>query len=94
MDDKNKSRKWKLVKYIFFISSLAAFIPPIFSKWVFQDSQILILLPATSFVTLISIVVSAFFGFNVLQKNVYKNKTETIDQTIETKIPPNENGEM
>ena len=70
MKSNRVSRKWKLVLLIILISVIGTFIPPILSQWVFKDNTTLVILTGGNFVTLISLVVSAYFGFNVWQKKV------------------------
>lgn len=71
-----KSRKWFLVLLITIISTVGTFIPPILSKWVFKENEGLIILSGSHFVTLISLVVSAYFGFNVWQKRIVNEPTK------------------
>lgn len=76
-DDKVKddkmSRKWKLVLLILLISTIGTFMPPVMSQWIFKDSTSLVILTGNNFITLIGLVVSAYFGFNVWQKKVIEN---------------------
>lgn len=98
-DDKTKSRKWRLVLMVLVISTLGAFIPPILSAWVFRDENVLVILSGTQLVSLISIIVSAYFGFNVWQKSIFKEEGNdkknppTKITTNEIKVEGNENGE-
>jgi len=70
MKNNRISRKWKLVLLIILISTIGTFIPPVLSQWIFKDNTTLVILTGGNFVTLISLVVSAYFGFNVWQKKV------------------------
>jgi len=88
---KKNSRKWRLVKYVLFISTFFAFIPPIVSQWVFKDKTTLFLLPAASYVALITLIISAYFGANVVQKNILKNNDNETKTTIT--VDKNEDGE-
>ena len=67
---KSGSRKWFLVIMVFFISTLAAFVPPLVSVWIFGASTPLVILSGVEYVSIISIAISAYFGANVFQKNV------------------------
>jgi hypothetical protein len=97
---KTNSRKWKLVLLILLIATIGTFVPPLLSAWVFKASSALFILTGGHFVTLVTLIVSAYFGANVWQKHVLKGeasinlsasaKTET---TSETKIEQNEKGE-
>ena len=64
-----KSRKWILVLLVLVIATLGTFIPPIISMWRNQAEPLQVL-TGGNFVTIISIVLSAYFGFNVLEKRV------------------------
>lgn len=106
-DDKTKSRKWKLVLLVLIIATIGTFIPPMVSAWLFKAPAILEILTGGHFVTLITLVVSAYYGANVWQKNVLKEQiseenkdpkkpptvTTTTEKVIETKIKKNEEGE-
>ncbi len=63
-----RSRKWFLVLLLVGISTVVTFVPPIISAWVFDEYQVLRLMQATEWLTLMSIIVSAYLGANVAQK--------------------------
>jgi len=102
----SSSRKWKLVLLILIVVTIGTFIPPLLSAWVFGASSPLFILTGGNFVTLVTLIVSAYFGANVWQKHILKGevtvdlpagdntkintKSEVID---EIKIEQNEDGE-
>lgn len=102
---KTNSRKWKLVLLILLIATVGTFVPPLLSAWVFGASAPLFILTGGNFVTLITLLVSAYFGANVWQKHVLKGEASinlsaggkvektTTTTTSETKIEQNEDGE-
>lgn len=96
---KTDSRKWKLILLVIAITTLGTFIPPILSAWVFHDSEVLFILTGTSFVTLISLILSAYLGANVWQKKVLKEEKDKTKittneiKTITNEVSANENGE-
>lgn len=69
MDSKSdyKSRKWILTLLVLIISAIGCFLPPIIS-YIVGGEKVLEILSGASFVTIVSIVLSAYFGFNVLEK--------------------------
>jgi len=101
VDKKVRSRKWVLVLLVLSISTIGTFIPPLLSAWVFKAPTPLFILSGVEYVSLITLIISAYFGANVLQKHVLKDeiisvgkKTDKKSETItETKIEKNENGE-
>ena len=68
MIDKYKSRKWILVIAVTLLAVVGAFIPPIASLFL---SKPLAILTGTQFVSLISLVVGAYFGANAYQNRGY-----------------------
>ena len=68
-DTQLPSRKWRLVLFIVLLASVACFLPPIISVW-FLKQPALILLTGAEYCSLITLVVSAYFGVNVWQKHV------------------------
>ena len=90
IEQKKNSRKWKLVLGILLVTIIGTFIPPIISQWVFKDPKPLVVLSGAHFVTLVTLIVSAYFGANVFQKKVYADK-EVKESTIE--IESDEEGE-
>lgn len=65
---KTDSRKWKLILLIIIIATIGTFIPPMLSIWIFKSSTPLVILSGSNFITLSSLVISAYFGSNILQK--------------------------
>lgn len=102
---KANSRKWKLVLLILLVATIGTFIPPLLSAWVFSASSPLFILTGGNFVTLVTLIVSAYFGANVWQKHVLKGEasinlsasanatTTSSTEVSETKIEQNEKGE-
>lgn len=91
---KTSSRKWKLVLLILLISTLGTFVPPIICAF-FNVKETMSILNGGHFVTLVTLLVSAYFGANVWEKHVLKNQTESSEETesSEVKTENNENGE-
>ena len=88
--NKRQSRKWDLVLLVFFTAVIAVMVPPLVSVWVFGKPP-LIVLSGTEFVSLITLIVSTYFGANVLQKNITHAATETkvvSDNKIVSKTTP------
>lgn len=67
---RSTSRKWKLVLLIVMLATLGTFLPPIFSMWFLGASAPLVILNGTEWVSVIALIVSAYFGANVYQKHV------------------------
>ena len=87
---KNKSkasRKWKLVVAVVILAALGTFIPPVISAWIFKATNTLVILSGAEFVSLITLVVAAYFGANVWQKRELKKEKSEI------RIGNNEEGE-
>jgi hypothetical protein len=98
--DGTSSRKWKLVLLILLISTIGTFVPPIISAWLFDLKEPLSILNGGHFVTLVTLIVSAYFGANVWEKHVLKDQTtdtytpSTSTEThSEIKVESNESGE-
>jgi hypothetical protein len=102
-EDKTKSRKWHLVLLILAIVSIGTFLPPIVSL-IFGLDKPLYILDGTHFVTIITLIVSAYYGANVLEKHVLKDQiiednvkkiiTTSKENNTELIIKDNENGEI
>jgi hypothetical protein len=67
---KYQSRKWRLVIIVMVIATLGLFVPPLLSLWVFKASKALFLITGTEWVSVITLIVAAYFGANVWQKHV------------------------
>lgn len=91
-DAKRRSRKWNLVLGILLLATIGTFIPPIVSAWLFKAAEPLVILSGGHFVTLVTLIVSTYFGANVLQKKVFADKKKKEEEIIE--IEPNEEGEV
>ena len=70
---KVNSRKWRLTLLILLITTIGTFVPPIVSAWLLDYSEPLSILTGGHFVTLVTLIVSAYFGMNVWQKKIEKN---------------------
>lgn len=70
---KYQSRKWQLVMLVIVLATLGAFAPPLLSMWVFKAGKVLYLLTGTEWVSVITLVVSVYFGINVWQKKIEQN---------------------
>lgn len=90
MSDKKNSRKWKLVLLILLVATVGTFIPPVVSAWIFKNPDPLYILTGANFVTLITLIVSAYFGANVLQKHVLKNTNTSEENSINTQVKQND----
>ena len=91
--DKTKSRKWKLVLLVVLIAAIGTIIPPLISAWVFKAATPLIILTGTEFVSLITLVVSAYMGANILQKHSYNKTGAGIKIEAQATVETNEEGE-
>jgi hypothetical protein len=67
------SKKWRLVLLVVLMASLGTIVPPILSIWVFKAVTPLVIISGTEYVSLLTLIVSAYFGANVLQKQVEKD---------------------
>ena len=82
MQDKRGSRKYKITLLVFFAAVIMCLFPPIISMFIFKMTTPLIVLSGTEFVSVISLVFSAYFASNVYQKKIIPEITnsEQIDQ--------------
>lgn len=64
------NRKWHLVLFVVIIATIGLFAPPLLSVWLFKAITPLVLISGTEYVSLITLVVSAYFGANVWQRHV------------------------
>jgi hypothetical protein len=82
------SKKWRLVLLVVLMASLGTIVPPILSIWVFKAVTPLVIISGTEYVSLLTLIVSAYFGANVLQKQVQKDSSlpgTTVDSSkVET----------
>jgi Na+-driven multidrug efflux pump len=67
---KSQSRKWKLVLLVVVLATVGTFVPPMLSAWLFKSATPLIIISGTEYVSVLTLVVSAYFGANVIQKHV------------------------
>lgn len=64
------NRKWHLVLLVIAIATIGLFAPPLLSVWLFGAKQPLVLITGAEYVSLITLVVSAYFGANVMHRHV------------------------
>jgi len=83
---KYQSRKWQLVMLVIILATLGAFVPPLLSAWVFKAKSALFLLSGTEWVSVITLVVSAYFGANVWQKKIEQNGGLTFSAGINAEV--------
>lgn len=74
------SRKWNLTLLIVILGTVGTFLPPLLSKLVFKMTPIVIL-SGTEWVTLMTMITSAYFAGNVWEK---REKLKTIASVTET----------
>lgn len=67
---KYQSRKWQLVVVVLAIATLGLFVPPALSLFVFEMPQAFFIITGTEWVSVVTLIVAAYFGANVLQKRV------------------------
>lgn len=85
------NRKWHLVLLVVAIATVGLFAPPLLSVWLFGAKQPLVLLSGTEYVSLITLVVSAYFGANVAQRHIEtRNAAATFKQMKEATDTPTE----
>jgi hypothetical protein len=80
---KESSRKWNLVLLILSIATFGAFVPPLISLLIGLEKPLFIL-TGGEFVTLVSLILSAYYGANVLQKYVLKDHQDSSSSTKTT----------
>lgn len=64
------NRKWHLILFVVLIATIGLFAPPLLSVWLFKAVVPLVLISGTEYVSLITLVVSAYFGANVWARQV------------------------
>lgn len=105
-----QSRKWNLVLLVFWFATLLVLLPPLISVWLFGALTPVVIISGTEYVSLITLIVSAYFAGNVWEKHVemrnnygmyrYPQGYETQDYEtqdyvpIGSSIPANEEGEV
>ena len=68
--NKFQSRKWRLILLVIALTFIGAFAPPMLSLWVFGASEALVIISGTELVSLLTLIISAYFGANVWQKHI------------------------
>jgi Na+-driven multidrug efflux pump len=81
--NKYQSRKWRLVMLVIILATLGCFAPPIASLF-FAGK--LAIISGTEWVSIITLVVSAYFGANVLQKRIEGNNSITLSAGVNAEI--------
>lgn len=79
----DSSKKWRLVLLVVLLASLGTIVPPILSLWLFDAATPLVIISGTEYVSLLTLIVSAYFGANVWQKQVQKG-TALDGSTVDT----------
>lgn len=64
------SRKWMLVLLVVILATIGTFFPPILSVWLICLEKPIIILSGTEYVSILTLVVSAYFGANIWQKHI------------------------
>jgi len=67
---KYQSRKWQLVVVVLAIATLGLFVPPVLSLFVFKMPQAFFIITGTEWVSVVTLIVAAYFGANIWQKHV------------------------
>jgi hypothetical protein len=88
-----QSRKWQLVIIVMVIATLGLFVPPLVSLWAFKASKALFLITGTEWVSVVTLIVAAYFGANVWQKHVEKRTAGGGVLEVEETVQLNEEGE-
>ena len=83
MSVKYRSRKWILILVVLIVTSLAVIAPPLLSAWVF-GMEPLVIISGTEFVSLVTLVITAYFGANVWQKRVEGDSSLTLQTDMNT----------
>jgi O-antigen/teichoic acid export membrane protein len=78
--NKNGSRKWRLTLLTVIIVTLGTFLPPLIDLWVFGAEIPLSIISGSEFVSLLTLVISAYFGANVWQKKIEATTIETKEE--------------
>jgi len=85
--DSGTSKKWTLVLLVVLLSSLGVFLPPIVSIWIFKAVTPLVVISGTEYVSLLTFIVSAYFGANVWQKHI-ETKNGVINNVVPASVQP------
>lgn len=82
--DKNSSRKYRFIIYVFLAATVMCLFPPLISVLVFKLPTPLVVLGGGEWVTVISMLGGFYFGANVIQKRLLK-QTEVSTPDPKTK---------
>jgi hypothetical protein len=82
---KTQSRKWRLVLIVIALATIGLFLPPLVSLWVLKADNALFLISGTEWVSVITLVVSAYFGANILQKKFIQSGSLNAKVSIDEK---------
>ena len=74
------SRKWVLVLLVVILATIGCFIPPMLSVLVFGFDVPLVILSGTEYVSILTLVVSIYFGANVWQKKIEGNLQNDVEE--------------
>jgi hypothetical protein len=77
--NKGNSRKWRLTLLCMLLATLGTFVPPLIDVWVFGSSEPLTIISGTEYVSLLTLVISAYFGANVWEKTIKGKVEEVVD---------------
>lgn len=83
---KPSSRKWFLVLLVVILATIGCYLPPALSMWVFGFDEPLVILSGTEFVSILTLIVSIYFGINVWQKKIEKKDAVSEESEEEIKI--------
>jgi len=84
----NTNRKWHLALLVVIIATIGLFAPPLLSVWLFGAKQPLTILSGTEFVSIVTLVVSCYFGANVWQRHVETKNLTAAQQMEEATATP------
>ena len=73
-DPEYVSRKWKLVLLVVILATIGAFLPPLISVWLLGVKTPLAILSGSEWVSIVTLSVSAYFGANVWEKHVMRQR--------------------
>jgi len=90
---KTQSRKWKLVLLVILLATLGTVVPPVISAWVFGALKPLVIISGTEYVSVLTLVVSAYFGANVFQKHVENKASASLELKANMNVSDGNNEE-
>jgi hypothetical protein len=78
------SRKYVLTLLIFFAATVICLLPPIVSMFILGKTSPLTILSGTEWTTVMGMLCAFYFGANVAQKHILKQKPGDVDNTNNT----------